>query len=222
MNPSDTSERRFLAFTLVEMLSVLGVMSLLMAIAIPNFIDLIPNRKAKIGEIFTFLEMARAEAMATRQDVYVCFATQGFPLDNYRYRAAALFKSATPAEGSKPLDTRELRQTEGWLMLPPDLMFGIGADFNPVRETILDSQNNRMFSFSIEGQLYKASLPYLLFNKTGRIEVPVSRNSEHLLALVDGYVEKTGQRILAKAASAQSGEFLVLNPQSGKICHLRE
>jgi type II secretory pathway pseudopilin PulG len=222
MKPCDRQECQYLAFTLIEVLSVLGVISVLMAIVVPNFINLVPNRKAKIGEIFTFLEMARAEAMATRQDVYVCFATRDFPLPDYRYRAATLFKAANPAEESKPVDTRELRQTEAWLMLPADLMFGIGADFNPARELLPDSVTRRKFTFAMEGKPYHADLPYLLFNKTGRIEVPVSGTSEILLALVDGYMENTGQRILKHNANAQAGEFLVLNPQSGKISHLRE
>ncbi len=222
MKPCNSHECRFWAFTLLEVLSTLGVISVLMAIAIPSFINLVPTRKAKIGEVYTFLEMARAQAMATRQDVFVCFATQDFPLKDYRYRAATLFKAANPAEESKPLDTRELRQTEVWLMLPADLMFGIGADFKPVRETISDSLTKRKFSFSIEGQSYQVDLPYLLFNKAGRIEVPVSPDSEILLALVDGYLAESGQRVLKSDGKAQVGEFLVLNPQSGKISHLSE
>ena len=70
------SRQRQSAFTLIELLVVVGLIAILMALVVPTFnaIRGAGGMTAAINDVASALELARAEAMATRSYVYIGFA----------------------------------------------------------------------------------------------------------------------------------------------------
>lgn len=225
MNRRKNSESLKSAFSLVEIITVISIITILAAITVPGMISLAPSRKTQASEVLNFLELARAKAMAVQQDVYVCFADDSFPDSELRFRGMTSFMASSLAEESEAIDTREIVQTEPWFQLTADVMFGVESDFAGRRQvntrTVPESQTVRGFTFSSAGQNIVSDLPYLLFSKSGRVEVPVWHDSEIYIALVEGYVEN-GRRVIARKDEAQIGELIEINSNTGKCTLLRE
>jgi len=215
------------AFTLTELLTVVGILAMLAAMTAPSLIHLVPSRKAQISKVFTYLEMARARAMASKQDMYVCFADAAFPDPDFKYRALAMFSAASMTDETQPIDRRELRQVENWLELTPDVMLGVGADFKhrtSPTPTVLDSQEKREFVFRRKGKDCRATLPYLVFNRAGRLEVPFTSGSEIFVGIVDGFVDSGGVRQIKRPVSGGGvvGDLIAIHFADGKMSHLRD
>src|SRR5437773_11278575 len=97
---------RFRAFTLVEMLVVLGMIVILLSAIIPAVTSLSKanGRKAAMANLLGGIEQARAEAINTSQASYVAFPTYGAgtrqsTLDRYNYKSHAILEhsAANPA-----------------------------------------------------------------------------------------------------------------------------
>ncbi|HYR22037.1 MAG TPA: prepilin-type N-terminal cleavage/methylation domain-containing protein [Chthoniobacterales bacterium] len=67
---------RHAAFTLLELLVVIAIIAILMVLVVPAFNGINSNRNFSraVNDVSGFLELARAEAMATRSYVYIGFA----------------------------------------------------------------------------------------------------------------------------------------------------
>ncbi|MDF1816307.1 MAG: hypothetical protein P1V20_29175 [Verrucomicrobiales bacterium] len=206
----------------MEMIVVVGLVSALLAFVAPNFINLMPNRKAQISEISSFLEMARARAIATRQDIYVVFGNENFPEPEYRYRAYSMFASVSSAEEARPIGVRELIQVDRWEFLTADMVFAKKEDFSYRSDAplcVMDSNQTRVFEYQKLEQKHSATLPYLLFNKTGRVEVPNFQGKDIHVGIIEG-VFGPGGRIVRSGQGDQVGELLLLSPLTGKITPL--
>lgn len=207
--------------SIVELLVVILTVAIVLAFAVPSFINLSPSRKAKIAEISAILEKARARAMASQRDVYVCFSNESFPEPSLRFRLMGIFTSSSLSQESNPVDIRELRQQDNIVLLPNDLVFVDQADLmkqgrSGLEQTVLDSLKVREFSIQIEGGTINATLPYLLFNKAGRLEVPFFSDSETYIAISDGNVNN-GQKILYGDNDRDLSELIRINYQTGAI-----
>jgi type IV fimbrial biogenesis protein FimT len=66
-------------FTLIEMLTVVAVLTILVTIGIPNFRTLIQNNRAtsQANELLTMLQYARSEALKRGRPVSVCRSNNG-------------------------------------------------------------------------------------------------------------------------------------------------
>src|SRR5437762_4867288 len=109
---------RFRAFTLVEMLVVLGMIVILLSAMIPAVTSLSKanGRKAAMANLLGGSEQARAEATNTSQATYVVFPTFGAgttqsSLDRYNYKSYAIFEDNTASPGS-------VKQVTPWKALP--------------------------------------------------------------------------------------------------------
>lgn len=106
------------AFTLIEMLVVIGVISILLVAVIPavNSLSKSNGRKTAITNLLGAIEQARAQAIKDGQATYVVFPTfsTGTPnatLDRYNYRCYAIFED-NPADAAVP------KQLTPWKTLP--------------------------------------------------------------------------------------------------------
>src|SRR5437868_10721429 len=109
---------RFRAFTLVEMLVVLGMIVILLSAIIPALTSLSKanGRKAAMANLLGGIEQARAEAINTSQATYVVFPTFGAgttqsTLDRYNYKSYAIFEDNAANPGS-------VKQVTPWKALP--------------------------------------------------------------------------------------------------------
>src|SRR5207247_1827411 len=108
---------RFRAFTLVEMLVVLGMIVILLSAIVPAVTSLSKanGRKAAMANLLGGIEQARAEAINTSQATYVVFPTFGAgtaqsTLDRYNYKSYAIFEdNANPGS---------VKQVTPWKALP--------------------------------------------------------------------------------------------------------
>jgi prepilin-type N-terminal cleavage/methylation domain-containing protein len=99
------SERSRAAFTLVELLAVVGIMGLLAAVAVPALKGLTGSggRKQALSQVMGALEIARNTAIAGGTNAAVIFPDSGFGSGNaYKYRSMAVVawnatNAATPA-----------------------------------------------------------------------------------------------------------------------------
>lgn len=69
------SARKMQGFTLIELMIIIALLSIVLAMAVPNFTQFIRNNhvQAKADELNSFLHYARAQAIATRKPYEVVF-----------------------------------------------------------------------------------------------------------------------------------------------------
>src|SRR5258705_7612441 len=99
---------RLRAFTLVEMLVVLGMIVILLSAIVPAVTSLSKanGRKAAMANLLGGIEQARAEAINTSRATYVVFPTFGgaaaqSTLDRYNYKAYPIFEDNCANPGSR-------------------------------------------------------------------------------------------------------------------------
>lgn len=73
---------------------VKGVISILLAMTLPNMISVAPVRKTALYEVKGFLEYASSEAVTRGREVYVAFANENPPGEEAPFRAYAAFFAA--------------------------------------------------------------------------------------------------------------------------------
>lgn len=80
------------AFTLVELLAVIGIMGLLAAVAVPTLKGLAGSggRKQALSQVMGALEIARNTAISTGTNAAVIFPDLNFASQPYRYRSMAV------------------------------------------------------------------------------------------------------------------------------------
>jgi prepilin-type N-terminal cleavage/methylation domain-containing protein len=158
------------AFTLVELLAVVGIMGLLAAVAVPALKGLTGSggRKQALSQVMGALEIARNTAISTGTNAAVIFpdsttdSTFGGPQNPYRYRSMAVVawnatNAATPAT-----------MVGSWIVLPQGIaLFPKSISALPqgtnISVRILTSSstaNFRAISFQSDGTLDENLSPF--------------------------------------------------------------
>lgn len=198
------------AYSLIELLAVMGVAALLLAIAAPSFVSFNPARKTGIHELAGFLGNARAEAIARGAPRIIAFADETFPGENDVLRAYALFEEA-PSDG-EPGETPRYRRLSPWRTLPRGLVFARGTDFavttgEPFR-TLHDLA--REHAFPVPGPAGSEGgaipLPALMFGPDGGVRSPGFENADALhLAIIEGFHDAKLRRVVPTTPRSSGG-----------------
>nr|WP_319392829.1 GspH/FimT family pseudopilin [uncultured Desulfobacter sp.] len=79
--------RKTKGFTLLETITVLGILSILVAIAIPNVFSWLSNYrlKAAASDLYSNMQKAKSEALKRNCDIGITFATVAFPAQGGGY-----------------------------------------------------------------------------------------------------------------------------------------
>jgi prepilin-type N-terminal cleavage/methylation domain-containing protein len=203
---------RFRAFTLVEMLVVLGIILLLLVAIVPAVTSLSKanGRKAAIANLLGGIEQARAEAINTSQATYVVFPTFGAgtaqsTLDRYNYKSYAIFEDNAANPGS-------VKQVTAWKSLPTGVALRAagaaalsnlpvwtpptGFTFNP------DTSASPVF-------------PCFQFNSNGEVATPAANV---LLGIFEGYVNSGTEIATTKDASGNPSavEYVMVSQFTGR------
>ena len=153
------------AFTLVELLAVVGIMGLLAAVAVPALKGLTGSggRKQALSQVMGALEIARNTAISTGTNAAVIFPDSTFASgDAYKYRAMAVV-SWNATNASTPAT-----MVGSWIVLPqgialfPNSISALPQAAN-VSVRILTSSNTaanyRAISFQSDGGLDESQSP---------------------------------------------------------------
>ena len=102
------------AFSLVELMAVVGIMALLAVVAAPALRGLAGTggRKQAVGQIMGALELARNTALATGTNAAVVIPDSTFTRTNYSYRSLAVVAWNPTNSATNP------SMVGGWISLP--------------------------------------------------------------------------------------------------------
>jgi type II secretory pathway pseudopilin PulG len=113
------ARRPVAAFTLVELLAVVGIMGLLAAVAVPALKGLTGSgsRKQALSQLMGALEIARNTAISTGTNAAVIFPDLNFPSEPYRYRSMAVisWNTTNSTDGTNVM-------TGSWITLPQGIV----------------------------------------------------------------------------------------------------
>ena len=126
LNPL-TPRRPAAAFTLVELLAVIGIMGLLAAVGVPALKGLTGSggRKQALSQVMGALEIARNTAISNRTNAAVIFPDSTFASgDAYKYRSMAVvsYFDTTIATNTKSNIPYE-KLVSSWIVLPQGISF---------------------------------------------------------------------------------------------------
>jgi len=196
---------RFRAFTLVEMLVVLGMIVILLSAIVPAVTSLSKanGRKAAMANLLGGIEQARAEAINTSQATYVVFPTFGAgttqsSLDRYNYKSYAIFEDNAASPGS-------VKQVTPWKALPTGVALraaGTAALTNLADPASLNPAPT--FSFTPDTGTTPAFRCFK-FNSNGEVEAPATNV---LLGVFEGYVSN-GTEVVTSGKDANGNPAAV-------------
>ena len=163
------------AWTLAEMLAVLGVISALMAATLPAVrgMNRSSGRVAAVGEIMGLLEQARSLALANGRPAYLVLSDHTVP-DERANRAVAIYLEAEDPGNDPTLVAR-------WRTLP------VGYRFLGTPETLSlftaphESALIQAPQFRLPGDSTLRTLPYLKFTPAGGVGHPAESKYARLL-----------------------------------------
>ena len=183
------------AFTLVEMLVVMGIIALLLAATLPAFRGFgeTQSRRGAVGNLMGALDRARMMAISDGLATYVVFANNSSSVNpNLWGRAYAIFQDQDNVN-FKPI------QRTAWMYLPNNIAFKIDQAIPSVMNRLSTQSQATDPSFSITGAAsptggasgQTAQLPYWKFDNTGAVD---EQTSQYLrLLLFVGSINSQGQ-----------------------------
>ena len=209
---STLSAKTRCAFTLLELLVVIGIIAILMAMIAPAVTSLSKSngRKAAIANLLGGIEQARAEAIKSGQATYVVFPTFASgaqsTLDRYNYKSYAIFEDDAVHPGS-------VKQLTEWKSFPIGVALraaGAAALSNLADPATLTPS----VAFSFAPDPSAAPLKCFKFNSNGEVQAPAGNV---LLGIFEGYVNGSEVATTKDGSGNPSAvEYLMVSQFTGR------
>lgn len=181
------------AFSLVEMLAVIGIVSAVMGMLGVGIAQLTAQsaRKSAVNLVLNTFEQARVAALRSGTNVYVAFANAdpNFPEDS-RYRSFVFYRDRTENDSPAASVSSDPVFLTKWKKLPRGISFKSSAG--------LLSSGGATRTLSIPGG-GTVDVPVLKFNATGAVGLPSTGDIR--LYLYEGYHDGTNDRITINSTS---------------------
>jgi len=181
------------AFTLVELLAVIGIMGLLAAVGVPALKGLTGSggRKQALSQLMGAIEIARNTAISTGTNAAVIFPDSTFASgDAYKYRSMAVV--AWNATDSNLPTT----MVGSWIVLPQ------GVAFFPNSISALPTTTN--ISVRILTTPLTASFPGIVFQPDGGLSDDFSPKPTNGIAIFEGTVTGTKTNSTSKMTNFET------------------
>ena len=207
-------ENHAAAFTLVEMLAVMGVVSVLLAVALPNLrgLNQSAGRRNAVTGVMNALERARVMAITDGRATYVAFACK---TSNGTQVNAKLWGRAYAIFQDKDNTSFQPVQTTPWLYLPDSMAFKVSS-IPSVTNRPLGTDDPAFPLLAVAGT-GKAQLPYVKFDATGMAD---QQTSDYLRVLMfPGTVDGNGSEVATQSGGTTTTvmlEEIDLNPMTGR------
>ena len=183
------------AFTLVELLAVIGIMGLLAAVGVPALKGLTGSggRKQALSQVMGALEIARNTAISTGTNAAVIFPDSTFTSgEAYRYRSMAVV--AWNATNSATAAT----MVGSWIVLPQ----GIAFFPNSLKTANMPTATN--ISVRILTTPITASFPGVVFQSDGSLSEDFSQKPTNGIAFFEGTVTGTTTNSTSKMTNFET------------------
>jgi len=200
------------AFTVLELLVVLGIIAIMLVALVPAVTSLSKagGRRAALNSLLGGIEQARAEAIKSGQPTYVVFPTftsgAQSTLDRYNYRSYAIFE-IDPATGVA-------KQLTDWKSFPAGVALraaGTAALSNLADPATLIPP----VTFSFTPDTSATPFRCLKFNSNGEVQTPAANV---LLAVFEGYVYNGSEVATTKDGSGNPSavEYVMVSQFTGR------
>lgn len=164
--------RRSGGFSLLELLLVIAIMAVMVSLMLPAIsgFSSTAGRRGAVSILMNTFEQARVAALESGQTVYVGFADADFPVEDMRYAAFIVFRTATEEEKNDPAGPRNYVVLKKWTRLPKTIAFKntakslVGADELKKQFTGLASQ--------VGSAQVDENFPCVAFNSSGAVDEP--------------------------------------------------
>lgn len=186
-------------FTLVELLIVIGIISILLVVIVPavNSISKSNSRKAAVSALLGAIEQARTTAVRDGQATYVVFpdqvpggTTNVTLAQRYYYRSYAIFED--------DVNGGAVKQVTGWKSLPT------GVSLRHESVDYLANTTTFPFSPGAPAGTGPYPFPFLKFNSSGEVDPSTTRDPTKTsgtiqVGVFEGYVESGANRYTSKS-----------------------
>lgn len=183
-------------FSLLEMLTVIVIISILAAVSAPSLMQISNSaaRKGAVNVLLNAFEQARVAALTSGTNTYVGFADENFPNSAMRYRAFIIFRNA---QTDDPASAGNYIPLTKWEPLPQKI--SIKTEPNSLVEGYQLPLTDNSIPYYGNG----ATLPCLVFNSTGAIQQPADSDKLQLF-IYEGFFAN-GQDNFTRNAQTSSG-----------------
>ena len=163
------------AFTLIELMVVIGIISIMLVAIVPVVSSLSKSsgRKGAISNLTVIIEQARSLALSDSRNAYVAFAgplpANAAPtlVDEYSYRSYAVFED--DATG-----VPHAIQVTKWQKLPSGISFRNQNESAGTGTCLTSVTNSTTAAFSFSPTGATITCPYIEFDSTGSVVQPTS------------------------------------------------
>ncbi|MEP6810802.1 MAG: type II secretion system protein, partial [Chthoniobacterales bacterium] len=194
--------QRSRAFTLVELLVVIGIIAVLLAALVPAVTSLSKSkgRKGALGNLATVIEQGRALALADSRNTYIAFATiiqnAGTSVtDEYSYRSYAVFEDDAAGIPHNVQVTK-------WQKLPRGISFRSQNEPSGAGTSLTSNSNPSTAAFIFSPTAGTITCPYLQFDPLGSVAEPTSAAPMRLV-IFEGSVNAGTETPTARDSSQQ-------------------